>query len=385
MAVLFITHKHPPSVGGMENQSLELIKGYQKLDTVYSIIYEGKEKITTFFLKLKFRVNKLLKQHPEIETIHLNDGLLAAFFHILKINPQGRKVAITFHGLDVVFPLPIYQKYIIPKLFQYDAFICVSRATKEECQLRNFPAEKLFVVNNGVDVMTPKLETNDEIHLQLFKKLGIDFSKDKILLSIGRPVIRKGFSWFAREVMPLLDENYKFIHIGHVNISQSKLDQLLSNRVVKYLDLFLGRPNDVRSLVDASKIDEKRIILTGRISDELRDFLIRKANLILMPNIKDPGDMEGFGLVALEASVQGKTVLASNIEGIVDAVHDEKNGFLAESGNKFDWKEKILKFSQQYNTYNEAIRSYSIDNYSWEKMVCGYKTIFDSFPKLNQN
>jgi phosphatidylinositol alpha-1,6-mannosyltransferase len=39
-----------------------------------------------------------------------------------------------------------------------------------------------------------------------------------------------------------------------------------------------------------------------------------------MPNIHDPGTMEGFGLVILEAGSCGTPVIASAIEGITDAV-----------------------------------------------------------------
>ena len=52
-----------------------------------------------------------------------------------------------------------------------------------------------------------------------------------------------------------------------------------------------------------------------------------------MPNIKVQGDMEGFGIVAIEATSIGLPVIASSIEGIKDAIVDNETGALVESEN----------------------------------------------------
>jgi hypothetical protein len=49
-----------------------------------------------------------------------------------------------------------------------------------------------------------------------------------------------------------------------------------------------------------------------------------------MPNIRVPGDAEGFGLVALEAVVCGTAVLAADLEGITEAIQHGKNGLLVD-------------------------------------------------------
>ncbi|MDR1601380.1 MAG: glycosyltransferase [Tannerella sp.] len=57
-------------------------------------------------------------------------------------------------------------------------------------------------------------------------------------------------------------------------------------------------------------------------------FFCDKVDAFLMPNIPVEGDMEGFGLVCLEASACGTLVFAADIDGIPDAVRNGKNGFL---------------------------------------------------------
>ncbi len=315
----------------------------------------------------------MLKLHPEIKIIHLNDGLMAAFFILLRVNGSGRKTVATLHGLDVVFPLSIYQKKILPLIVrQIDSFICVSKATKTECLKRNFPIEKLFVVHNGV---TPPIDT--EAKNIDFKISGINFEKDKIILAIGRPVKRKGFSWFAKEVMPLLSDEYKFIHVGNINTKVPFFYPFLSKRIQRLFDQFTGRADDAENLLNESLFPANRTFLVGKLSDRQRDFCISKASFLVMPNIQQAGDMEGFGLVALEGAIMGKIVLASEIEGITDAIQNNKNGYLLPSAEPASWVKKIVQLE---NTQPASIefRDFTIQNYSWSKMVSGYSKVFQT-------
>ncbi len=61
-----------------------------------------------------------------------------------------------------------------------------------------------------------------------------------------------------------------------------------------------------------------------------------------MPNIPTSGkDIEGFGLTALEAAADSGILLASAIEGIVDAVVDGETGFLLPSEEPKSWAKKV--------------------------------------------
>jgi glycosyltransferase involved in cell wall biosynthesis len=384
MAILFITHKYPPAVGGMEKQSFELIKGFTYSGQNYIISYNGNENIILFFLALKKRVHKMLRLHPEITLIHLNDGLLGTFFYLLGINKFGRKVAVTFHGLDVVFPLSLYQKNILPKLHIFDAFICVSHATKDACIKRGFSPNKIFVVSNGVSTSAETSEMNKETLNSILSNLGLNLDNDIILLSIGRPVRRKGFSWFAREVMPLLDDRFKYVHVGDSNGKEAFFLKWLPKKVMKLGDLFIGRPNDAAELIRVSKRN-RNVILAGKVADNLKETLICTASVIIMPNIYDEGDMEGFGLVALEASVKGKIVLAAGIEGVIDAVHDRKNGYLISTGLPHVWADKISLFAVKNLLFDDEIKQYTLDHFSWDVMVAGYRQVFDTLINKSVN
>jgi glycosyltransferase involved in cell wall biosynthesis len=379
MKILFITHKYPPSVGGMEKQSYELINRMSQRHECIVLAHKGETSIVRFFYTLKSRVAAILNEYPDIEIIHLNDGLMAAFFWLLGVKRLGKKVYITFHGLDVVFPLGLYQRWLLPKLQRYNGFICVSHATYNECLHRGFDAAKLHIVNNGVDVVAPLTFDRKEQEVMAMKYQSLNIKpSDIVVVGVGRPVRRKGFSWFAANVLPLLPSHYKYLHVGQIGASSFSMQRFLPQGILKMWHLFMGSTNDGQNLFDLSQSKEYRgrVILTGRISDGLKNYIISKAALAIMPNIKDAGDMEGFGLVALEVSIQGKTILASGIEGITDAIHDGKNGYLLPNEDPQAWADAIILHSQKAKPYTESIRQYTIDHFSWDKMIDGYEVVF---------
>ncbi|MBK9734085.1 MAG: glycosyltransferase family 4 protein [Saprospiraceae bacterium] len=260
-------------------------------------------------------------------------------------------------------------------MFTYDAFICVSNATKEACIKRGFPMEKLHVVSNGVDGNEALTPSFDDIKTTMYDKINLDYKNKKIILALGRPVRRKGFSWFVAEVMPLLDNNYVFLHIGHIDHSSSFWLKLLPKTMLNNLELLMGLTNDSTHLLSLSSRSD-RVKLCGKLTDLERDFWIHQASVVVLPNIHVDGDMEGFGLVALEAAVRRKTVLAACLEGITDAIHDGKNGFLVISGDATAWTSRIKNLCDGNNLFNDESRTYTVTNFSWDKMVLNYQKIF---------
>ena len=209
---------------------------------------------------------------------------MVAFCCLLRVDFAGRKVFATFHGLDVVFPLGLYQKSIFPMMTKkLDKIICVSRATQDACCARNIPKEKITVVHNGVDVHWKNKSSEDKD--SAFKKYNLDLTHDKIILTLGRPVKRKGFSGFANEVMPLLDDHIKMVHIGHIaTLPTTSLQALIPKSWQNKFNLFMGKADDSTALLAAHDKNPDKIILAGRLADADRDSLIACATMVVMPN-----------------------------------------------------------------------------------------------------
>lgn len=377
MAVLFITHKFPPSIGGMQKQSYALINGMRKRTKVFTLIQQPGESKLSFLMSIKGRVKRMLKQHPDISVVHCNDGTVASFCTWLT-KYDDIKVTATLHGLDITFPNLLFQKWVVPKLQRFDRIFAVSDATRNVCIAKGFNVNNVAVVKNGVDVKFSVVDVTSLFLRKMKEKFGLDFEKDKILLSIGRPVRRKGFSWFAREVLPHLSEGYKYVVAGPN--STSKLVEITSKVLPltwsRQLLLATGYGTDVKQL---KNIDNKNFIYLDEVPYDELVQLVRSSHLLLMPNIKEDGDMEGFGLVALEASLQTTYVLASRLEGITSAITDGCNGMLVQSANKKAWMTAITSLNHGVQLAKKAqdARAYTEQHYCWDRMVDEYAEHFE--------
>jgi phosphatidyl-myo-inositol dimannoside synthase len=138
-----------------------------------------------------------------------------------------------------------------------------------------------------------------------------------VLVTLGRLVRRKGVAWFVAQVLP------------HVR------------RDVVHLVAGAGPAEDRIRRVTRSKGLQDRVRLLGRVSRDDRELLLRGADLFIQPNIHVYGDMEGFGLVNVEAAVRDLPVLAADIEGIPDAVVDGETGWLVTSQDAPRWRRRL--------------------------------------------
>ena len=95
---------------------------------------------------------------------------------------------------------------------------------------------------------------------------------------------------------------------------------------------------------------------------------VRDGSILSLKELR-PGDMEGFGISVIEAAFCGIPVLASDLEGLKDAIKDGEDGFLLESENAEAWVKKIneLLADEKYRKeFGQKARQFIIDNYSWE-------------------
>jgi len=383
MAILFVTHKFPPSIGGMEKQIYELINGVRKFTRVYTIAIRPGENKFWFFYRLKSRIKSMIKLNSDIEIVHCNDGAIASFCSWLK-NYKDIKLTATLHGLDIVFPNAVFQNYIIPKLRRFDKLFCVSRATADACIKRGFDSTTVQVIHNGVDIQLKNSVAGESSMIRLQHKYQIDFEKEDIILAVGRAVKRKGFSWFIKYVIPDI-KNATFLIVGPIQKPSSICQIILSLLPIFFrtqVELLFGYPSDSKAIYDAMKKANNVIHLSDIPFDDLMQ-IYTLSRLFVMPNIKVEGDMEGFGLVALEAVLRGCPVVAADIEGIQDAVSHENNGILLPSSDHFAWSAEINFLlnnkSRLHELAKEALQ-YTTDNFSWDKMCNEY---WQSFQELS--
>jgi glycosyltransferase involved in cell wall biosynthesis len=384
MAVLFISHKYPPSLGGMQKQSYELITGYAHQHKTYKLVYDQQSSIIFFFLKMFWVVPRLLRQHPEIQLIHFNDGVCAVCCAWMKLFTD-KALVVTYHGLDLVFPNVIYQKVILPFMKKFDGVITVSDYTKSECLKRGFSPEKVHVVKNGVDLSAEytvaKVDPLVKEQVRLLKE-----KQQSFMLAIGRPVKRKGFVWFLEEVVFKMKAEGTFILVGPYpqHGPLHRLLQFLPAILRKQIELFFGMSTEHHQLdtLSQSLDNRNKFIWYKNLNHDSKLYLLEQASFLVMPNVKVTGDMEGFGLVALEANIHNTPVLAADMEGITSAVIPNRNGWLLESENPEAWMAGVETYLNEPPQLSP--KAFVIDNFGWQKMVDDYATTFNNILTLKQ-
>jgi len=345
--MLYITRKYPPAVGGMENFSYNLYNNFDADKIETDIISLGKsQKNLIWFLPYAFF--KTLFSAKNYDVIFVGDALLSAVGFFTKLLFPKKTVIVNVFGLDITFKNPLYQFYL--KLFynKFDKYISISRETDRELHKRGI--KNSVVITPGVDIH--QFESKSADYRKICKKYNIS-DNDVVLITVGRLVKRKGVNWFVRNVMPKFkDHNIKYLIVGDGE----------------------DRENIRKSIEEFSLQDKVKMM--GRVDSAILNSVYTNADVFVMPNIHVEGDMEGFGLVAVEASLAGLSVVASGIEGIKDAVSNGRNGWLLESGNSEQYYNKIddiCRNRQEYKNTAKLHRQYTIDTYSW-KSICNQYT-----------
>ena len=102
------------------------------------------------------------------------------------------------------------------------------------------------------------------------------------------------------------------------------------------------------------------------------------------PTSKFRNDEEGFGITAIEGAVCGKVVLASDLEGLKDAIKDGQDGFLIEPGNVEAWVKKINEVLADDNfrqEFGKKAKQFVLDNYTWDRVSKRYIEEMESIIK----
>ncbi len=198
------------------------------------------------------------------------------------------------------------------------------------------------IVNPGVDV--EKFVPGDGGGIR--RRLGL--GDDPLLITVSRLVRRKGHDR-ALEAIPIIRRripNIRYLIIG-IGPEELRLRHLVESA---------GFQNVVRFL--------------GRVSDDELVSLLQSADVFIHPNRElENGDVEGFGIVFLEANACGLPVIGGNSGGTPDAIQDGATGFLVDPNSPDEIAEKTIMLLQDEGLrrrMGEAGREWAAQ-FTWEK------------------
>jgi glycosyltransferase involved in cell wall biosynthesis len=149
----------------------------------------------------------------------------------------------------------------------------------------------------------------------------------QIVFSLGRLVRRKGCDMMIK-AWPMVKEACPEAVYA---IGGSGPDEAYLKKIIAKL------PENIR----------ESVVFLGAVSDEEKWVWLRLADLFAQPAREEDGDVEGFGIVYLEANARGRAVLAGDSGGVRDAVEEEETGLLCDPELEDDIAEKVIYLLQR--------------------------------------
>ena len=355
MRILFISRAFPPITGGIENQNAALAEWLPKHATVRTLANHGGKAALPFFTIRTFFLGLFLI--PKYDVVLLGDGVLAPLGFAFRVFFWKKTIAVVLHGLDLTFATKkgflstLYRFMNIPCLKTFNLYIPVSQETLDTAVKVGLSREKCVVINNGID---PATLSGNFTRSDLATFLGVDLTNKSVIVRVGRYVKHKGNEWFIRNVMPLLLDNVILITAGAVVKKSTPGDA------------------DIYPACQAAVTElglEKRVKLLTNLPWEKIKLLYHTADIVVSPNIVVPGTMEGFGISVIEAALCGRPVIASNLQGLKDAIIQDENGLLVEPGNTLGWSGAISMLLENEHArldLGQRASTYTREHYHWQ-------------------
>lgn len=147
---------------------------------------------------------------------------------------------------------------------------------------------------------------------ELFDKQLSELKPNNTVIAVGRLIPKKGFD------------------------NLIKAFALITKEIPASVLIIVGQGPEKKTLDElvAELMLKGRIHLLGWQDHDITLRLIRQATVLVAPSlIADDGDRDGIPNVILEAFAAKTAVIASNLEGISEAVKDEKTGLIVEPGD----------------------------------------------------
>ena len=362
--ILMITRNFPPTIGGMERLAyhayLELSKEFdvwllgpsdseQYVADRTRLVECRTKPLAAFLLCLQWHASRLARR-TGFDLVFASSGMSA-----LAASAAARAARVPVitcvHGLDIVVQHALYRTFFLPAIRRSSRLIANSRHTAEL-------ACDIGIGRDAIEILHPGVSIDG----------GRDFSASgrfraryglvgrKLLLSVGRLLPRKGLPEFIRHVMPTLVAKHSDLTLA-----------IIGEEPRRALAAGHGELLRIQQAVISSGMNQHVNVL-GAVDDETLHQAFADSDLFVFPVREIPGDIEGFGMVALEAAVFGLPTVAFSVGGVADAVGVGTSGYLIPPGDYEQLARAVLRY---FDSESRALwRNRCIghaNRFSWEE------------------
>ncbi|MDD5039837.1 MAG: glycosyltransferase family 4 protein [Patescibacteria group bacterium] len=339
---LLISLYYPPLKGGISNSLWNVCMNLPedkivvlteqaniKLRARYKIIRKKILSHSRFIWpKWLLLMNKLKKivREEHIQILQAGQILPIGTVALLFKLHYGLPYIVYVYGQDLVIMRRSKWKMMLIRhiLRNAEAVIANSEYTKKQALLHGAHNDRTIVVYPSPQGL---IDTNvDQHYLDYFIERH-NFINKKIILSVGNIVQRKGHDMVLRSLTNVIR---KVPNALYVIVGDGSYRPTIENMIQR-----LGLSSSVR--------------LYDKVSDDELPYFYRCCDVFIMPSrsLKNSEgeiiDVEGFGMVYLEANLFGKPVIGGNSGGVPEAIKDGISGLLVDPENSNNISDAIIQ------------------------------------------
>ena len=356
---LIVTRSFPPDAGGMQNLMWGLTNSLAKHHMVkvfadqsesktldekvsYSIDRIGGPKLIRKYRKAYF-VNDFIKNNKNIK------GIIADHWKSLELIKTKKKKICLIHSKEINHDKgSMLNRRVLNVLNDVDYVVSNSEYTKNLAINCGVNSDKIIVINPGVE---PLKQLSKNI---LFEVEDLLQNKSPRLITVSRLDKRKNHEKIIMSLRNLkqLYPNIIYTCIGHGEEEEN-----------------------IKKLVNELNV-ENHVLFFKNISQELKNALLAKSNLFVMPSIIYKKSVEGFGIAYIEAAQYGIPSIGGKDGGASDAILDKETGIICDGNNLDDIYSSIdlmLKNNSYKNFYKKNIEF--AKKFEWSNIIKKYLKI----------
>jgi glycosyltransferase involved in cell wall biosynthesis len=261
--------------------------------------------------------------NKRIDILHTHGGIAGFYGRWAAWKCRTPVIVHTLHGIHYLHYRNFLLKHFFVLLERYfsrstDAVIFVSEADKEKGKkFKLAPEEKMYTIKNGIDLSSFKEEGVLNSKADKRKEVGLE-SFQPIVGTVARLHRQKGIACLLKAVKTISQEfpRIKILIIGGGPLSQ-KLKRMARQLHVKEYVWFMGERKDAQ-------------------------YLISLFDVFVLPSL-----WEGLPYVLMEASVLGKPVVATDVDGNREIIEDGKTGILVPARNPEKMAEAVIRLLRE--------------------------------------
>ncbi len=331
MRLLFLAWNFPPAKGGIEYVAWHLVAGLRTAgDDVrvvarhssvgveeQDVIRPPRAGLPTYLWFSLVRSWGLLRKCPA--DLIVCPGIVTAPVAWVLSKRFRTPYVVLAHGSDVTHGGMLCRAVIRYFFNAAGGVASNSRSTARLMDSARCRAARLQVIHPGVQAADyPLLDAARRAEIRQMHGL----SGRRVIFSLGRLIRRKGILEFVENVMPDLARDCPEVLL--VVVGGDAKDSLVHKE---------GMMAQIRNQVVSRGLD-RNVRLLGASDDTTVRDLHYAADVHILPALRMKNDVEGFGIVLLEAALAEVPVVATRVGGIPEAVEEGETGLLVEAE---DW------------------------------------------------